>query len=444
MAAVAISFSSKLHQLWNFRAASTESSASLAWTASVLVLSLLWLLWSLIRKSTARARSKPVGVNGGSVVACPPEQLKDDLKNGIANAYMFERELTVPFNVGDVHVTKIFVHPIKSCRGTSVQEARYTPEGLENDRKWCIIEADSHDIITAREVSKMVLITPRVEVDPTSPHGGRLVVSFPEDSKCETFSVPLYPTQAMLASWPIIEDCRMFGKYIVDGYVVSSTLDGPSSGSRTPSEILSAYFGRAVHLVMKGPRARECPPTHAFPDLRETAKFQDGYPFLIVSEESLGEVRRVVSAFAQDESAEARIGGIDRERWKDGGVEIERFRPNIVLKGSGVPFAEDMWRRIRLHPVDIVDGGTSDAPEESRTFTLVSKCARCLLPNVDTTTGARDAAVPYKVLLKFRRNKDPARMSKPCFGCNAVVGREGVVRVGDRVEVLEWASGIGV
>ena len=52
--------------------------------------------------------------------------------------------------------------------------------------------------------------------------------------------------------------------------------------------------------------------------------------------------------------------------------------------------------------------------------------------------------MPYKVLLKFRRNKDPARMSKPCFGCNAVVGGEGVVRVGDRVEVKEWADGIGV
>ena len=50
----------------------------------------------------------------------------------------------------------------------------------------------------------------------------------------------------------------------------------------------------------------------------------------------------------------------------------------------------------------------------------------------------RDAAVPYKVLLKFRRNKDPARMSKPCFGCNAIVGGTGIVRVGDRVEVLEW------
>ncbi|OSD01165.1 hypothetical protein PYCCODRAFT_1413093 [Trametes coccinea BRFM310] len=433
-----------LHGFWSsccssWHALPDSSSASLTWTASVLLLSLAGLLWGLSRKS--RPQRKLTGVRSG--VVCPPEQLKDDLQNpkGVANAYAFERELAVPFDVRDVRVSKLLVHPIKSCRGSSLQEARYTPEGLENDRKWCIIEADTHTIITAREVSKMVLITPRIEVDATSPYGGRLVVSFPDDSDCETFAIPLWPTQEMLADWPIIEDCTMFRTYLVDGYVVSSTVDDdPDSSSRTPSEILSDYFGRAVHLVMKGPRARECPPTHAFPDLKETAKFQDGYPFLVASEESLEEVRRVVSAFAQDESPEARIGGIDRDRWKDGGVEIERFRPNIVFKGSGVPFAEDMWRQIRIHPADAREA-TSDV---SRTFTLVSKCTRCLLPNVDTTSGTRDAAVPYKVLLKFRRNKDPARMSKPCFGCNAVVGGEGIVRVGDRVEVLEWATGIGV
>ncbi|KAI0325427.1 hypothetical protein GY45DRAFT_1330328 [Cubamyces sp. BRFM 1775] len=433
----ALSFAVSPHQLWNLWHTHSSDPASLSWTISVLVLSLVGLLWSLSRKSSTRARTS-LGPNGSAPV-CPPDQLKDDLKGGVANAYAFERQLTVPFDVGDVRVSKILIHPIKSCRGTSLQEARYTPEGLENDRKWCIIEAESHNIITAREVGKMVLITPKVEVDAASPYGGRLTVSFPADSDCETFSVPLNPTDDLLADWPVIEDCRMFGVYLVEGYVVSSTLDGP--GSRTPSEVLSDYFGRAVHLVMKGPTPRVCPPTQAFPKLQETAKFQDGYPFLVASEESLEEVRRVVSAFAQDESPEARIGGIDRERWKGGGVEIERFRPNIVFKGSGVPFAEDMWRRIRLHPSESEPNSMGD---EARTFTLVSKCTRCLLPNVDTTTGARDAAVPYKVLLKFRRNKDPARMSKPCFGCNAVVGGTGVVRVGDGVEVLEWASGIGV
>ena len=119
----------------------------------------------------------------------------------------------------------------------------------------------------------------------------------------------------------------MFKVYRVQG-VVCSSLD-PSS--RSPSEILSQYFGRPVHLVMKGPRTRECPTTHAFPDLKASAWFQDGFPFLVASEESLEEVGRVVSAYAQDESPEGSVGGIDRARWKGGAVNIERsVIPHIV------------------------------------------------------------------------------------------------------------------
>ncbi|TFK80892.1 hypothetical protein K466DRAFT_503094 [Polyporus arcularius HHB13444] len=423
---VAIPFFNRAAQSWL-----DQPPSSLAWSAAALVVSLAGLLWTWFRTTS---NDKKGGSSSGRP-ACPPELLKDDLKGAVANAYAFEREITVPFDIGDTRVSKILVHPIKSCRGTSVTESRYSPEGLENDRRWCIIEAGSHAIITAREVSKMVLITPRIEVDDASPYGGRLVVSFPEDSDCESFSVPLYPTQDMVSDWPVVDDCTMFGTYVVQGYVCPSS----EPGTRSPSEILSDYFGRAVHLVMKGPRVRPCPPTWAFPDLEASAVFQDGYPFLVASEESLQEVRRVVSQFAQDETPAGRIGGIDRERWRDGGVNIERFRPNIVFKGSGVPFAEDMWRQIVIRPVKPTEGS-----DETRTFSLVSKCTRCLLPNVDPTTGVRDAAVPYKVLMKFRTGRDPARKSKACFGCNAVVGGEGVVRVGDRIEVKEWAGGIGV
>jgi uncharacterized protein len=47
----------------------------------------------------------------------------------------------------------------------------------------------------------MVLIMPRIDVDPTSPYGGRLVISFPEESGCETFSVPLHPSPELLSTW---------------------------------------------------------------------------------------------------------------------------------------------------------------------------------------------------------------------------------------------------
>ena len=48
-----------------------------------------------------------------------PELLKDDLSlrprsgNGVVNGLTFDREISVPFEVGDVRVSKILVHPIK-------------------------------------------------------------------------------------------------------------------------------------------------------------------------------------------------------------------------------------------------------------------------------------------------------------------------------------------
>lgn len=47
-------------------------------------------------------------------------------------------------------------------------------------------------------------------------------------------------------------------------------------------------------------------------------------------------------------------------------VGAARFRPNIVIGGAGVPWAEDTWERIQ------VGANTSN-------ISLVSKCTRCLV-----------------------------------------------------------------
>ncbi|KAI6048067.1 MOSC N-terminal beta barrel domain-containing protein [Pisolithus marmoratus] len=320
---------------------------------------------------------------------------------------------TADFDISNIRVTKILIHPIKSCRGTSVQQARYTLEGFQYDRKWCIVDARDNSVVTARQLSKMVLIHPRI-VPGSSLEPGRLEVCFPEGSGCEPFSVPLNPGEEEVGHLRRV-GVSLWGKKDIDGYICES-LSGPS-----PSIVLSEYLEHPVHMVFKGPRPRICPPTSRFPKLDVPSYFQDAYPLLIVSEESVVAVQNKVREMIGSQG----VG----EEWTERELEIERFRPNIVIKGAGAPFVEDIMTEMTVTSEKrVVD-------HETPLVHLVCKCTRCMLPNVDIVTGVRDNAVPFKTLMKFRRGLNPARANLCCLGCNGVFTEEGVMRVGDWVHV---------
>lgn len=99
----------------------------------------------------------------------------------------------------------------------------------------------------------------------------------------------------------------------VDGYICESI----NEAKGTASAKLSKYFEKPVHLVYKGSLPRKIAPTTSFPGLDATAKYQDMYPMLVLSEESTATI---------EEELRSRIGtqGID-ERWRTDNVPIERF-----------------------------------------------------------------------------------------------------------------------
>ena len=111
----------------------------------------------------------------------------------------------------------------------------------------------------------------------------------------------------------------MFKVVEVDGYICQPL----HSASPSPSETLSKYFDRPVHLVMKGPKRRACGPTQTFPDLDASAVYQDGFPLLVASDESLENVGDEINRWASGEVNGENIGSID-DMWKTSRVPIER------------------------------------------------------------------------------------------------------------------------
>lgn len=105
----------------------------------------------------------------------------------------------------------------------------------------------------------------------------------------------------------------LWGQHDIDGHVCQSIDDVRGN---VPSRTLSHYFGRDVLLIVKGRKARTCRPTHEFPSLSASTNYQDGYPLLVASEESL---------LAVQDGMRGEVGkqGV-ADRWKDDDLEMER------------------------------------------------------------------------------------------------------------------------
>ena len=134
-----------------------------------------------------------------------------------------------------------------------------------------------------------------------------------------------------------------------------------------------------------------------------TVGFQDAYPLHILN---LASVHDLASKLAPGAPP----------------LSIKNFRPNIIITG-GKPYAEDDWRRIKI--------GNAEYDVSCRT-------TRCLMPNVDQSTGKKNRSEPNRTLMEHRRI-DKGDETHACLGMQMVPIAEGrrEMKVGDEIEVLE-------
>jgi uncharacterized protein YcbX len=268
-----------------------------------------------------------------------------------------------------IQVSALIRYPIKACRGHQVDEVNVERMGLEGDRRMMVVTPEG-GFLTQRNYPKLALVTPFI-------FGEKLTLSAPDTDSLTIELQKSGPTRP-------VDIWRSKGVQAVDQGEVAAAW-------------FSDWLGTSVRLVhIADGYIRKVNQKYAINADDHTA-FADGYPILLASEESLGDLN-------------ARL---------DTPVPMNRFRPNLVVKGCEA-FAEDVWGRIRIGENEMA---------------VIKPCARCLVTTIDKETLAKSKE-PLKTLASYRKQKGGAM-----FGQNVIPLNEGRIRLGMNVEILSKKRG---
>ena len=278
---------------------------------------------------------------------------------------------TVPAGRAEVRLTSIHIYPMKAARAVDLDESVVEPWGLMGDRRWLLVDEDGRFVSQREEPSlARVVVTDVPEAIGVSAAG--------------------FPGRRIAA--PAAKSAHML-KVTVWSSTVLAAAAGPEGDAW-----FSAYLGRPVRLVyLDDPTRRPVDPEYGRHG--DAVSFADGYPLLLTSTASLGELGRWLTEDGEPP------------------VPMTRFRPSAVVTGAP-PWAEDHWRRIRIGAVE---------------FRVVKPCGRCVVTTTDQITG-EVGSQPLKMLGRRRRFGQQL-----VFGQNMIPDGPGVIRVGDPVEILATA-----
>ncbi len=263
-----------------------------------------------------------------------------------------------------IHVSKLFYYPIKSFPGIACEQLNINSWGPFRDRRLMLVD-EQGACITQRQCRIMALISVSDDEESlTLVYEGR-EISLAWSKLCQT---------------TLNKSVTVLGDKVI-GQMVSGEIN----------DWLSQILQRKVNL------AYMADDTHrqvdlAYAPLGTRTGFSDGFPFLIVSQES-------ITSLQQELTFE---------------LDVRRFRPNIVLSGCDA-FSEDEWKIISINHIE---------------FELVKPCARCIIPSIDLKSGLIQKEVMQ--VMEVHRKKD----NQLYLGQNALHRGQGSIEVGHRVEII--------
>lgn len=291
--------------------------------------------------------------------------------------------------MGQAFVSSLYIYPIKSCAGLSLNSAEVVATGFRHDRELMLVYPDG------------LFITQRRTNDPNHKERAKHPTNKLALVKPSFIDEDLLKVEAPGMSDLFVEVTR-------EGTPIETAVH-KQGGIQVVSQGVDAvkwfreYLGFDCLLVaMAESYTRQV-------DLRYAQEgnqtvFADGFPFLLASEESLDDLnrRREAAGFLR--------------------VPMNRTRPNIVIKGSGIAYSEDYLRKIKIG--DVV-------------FDVLKPCARCEITGNNQETGERtDSRTATLATLGYRHGANLLGGSGSFLFQNLVHQNMGRVSIGDVVNII--------
>ncbi|MCG9791460.1 MOSC domain-containing protein [Flavobacterium algicola] len=240
-------------------------------------------------------------------------------------------------------LSEIWIYPVKSLGGISLNASVVLDRGLEHDRRWMLV--DEEGVFLSQRT------TPQLALFSTDISDGFLKISHKSTEK-EFVKVPLFPK--------FDSDDSKLTAVVWDDSIASYEVD------KEVSEWFSAILKRKVRLVyMPEDSNRSVDPKYAL-TTNDVTSFSDGFPYLIIGQSSLDDLNARMAA----------------------PITIKRFRPNFVFTG-GVAYQEETFKHFKIGSVS---------------FYGTNACERCVLTNVDPERGVIAGKEPLFTLSKYKRS----------------------------------------
>ena len=275
-------------------------------------------------------------------------------------------------------ITDLYIYPVKSLKGIALKEAQTAQCGLEYDREWMITDQD-YNFISQREIELMTTIETDIDSD-------SLILS---SNNQKTLEIPLDSSRSNKVRAVVWDDlCDAF--------------DEGDDASRWLTNVLGTFRGSALRLVRFDQKGERLVPKKYLHGVHAESAFSDQFPYLITSWESLSKLN---TGLSENDSFE---------------VSMNRFRPNIVLKG--------------LPNVEMMTSSNLVCEKSGYQFGLRKPCKRCKITTIDQETGAIEN--PKEPLATLAKLKFSEETNGAFFGLNAILLSEhAVLRVGDMLEI---------